>query len=119
MNAPAYIDTTAQRVKDALDVWAEWMQQDDTTLGYPSKSVGILSGGDAWGNFCEDHEHEVDSAMAKAVDAIIEGMPLSQKNAVFHFHIAAVFTPRRTMIEDDYQDALGFLEIGLRKRGFV
>jgi hypothetical protein len=119
MNAHAYIDTTAQRVKEALDIWAEWMQQDDTKLGYPSKSAVILSGGGAWGSFGDDLEDEVDGTMARAVDAILEGMPLSQKNAVFHFHIAAVFTPRRTLIEDDYADALVSVEVGLRKRGLV
>jgi hypothetical protein len=119
MNAHAYIDATAQRVKEALDIWAEWMQQDDTKLGYPSKSAVILSGGGAWGSFGDDLEAEVDSTMARAVDAIMEGMPLSQRNAVFHFHIAAVFTPRRTLIEDDYADALVSVEVGLRKRGLV
>jgi hypothetical protein len=119
MNAPVYIDSTLQKVKDALEVWAEWMQQDDTKLGYPSKSAVILSGGGAWGSFGEDLEAELDNTMANAVDAIVEGLPLSQKNAVFHFHIAAVFTPRRTVIEDDYSDALVAVEVGLRKRGLL
>ena len=119
MNAPAYIDSSLQRVKDALDIWAEWMQQDDTKLGYPSKSSVIVSGGNSWGNFCEDHEYEVEATMARAVDAILDCMPLNQKDAVFHFHIAAVFTPRRTVIEDDYSDALLSLEVGLRKRGLI
>jgi hypothetical protein len=115
----AYVDTTLQKVKDALEVWAEWMQQDDTKLGYPSKSAVILSGGGAWGSFGEDLEAELDNTMANAVDAIVEGLPLNQKHAVFHFHIAAVFTPRRSVIEHDYEDALMSLEVGLRKRGLV
>jgi hypothetical protein len=30
-----------------------------------------------------------------------------------------VFTPRRTVIEDDYSDALVAVEVGLRKRGLL
>lgn len=118
---PAIADTTAQRVKDALTIWAAWMEKDNTRarLGYPYMSTGFKSGGGAWGTFFEDNEYESDKTIAMAVNAILEDMPLQQQHAVFHFHVAAVFKPQRTKIEDDYADAVVVIEIQLNRRGLL
>lgn len=117
MNAPLRITDNERKVKDALDIWAEWMSRDNSQeLGY-----GRCMGFDAPSTVSgwDDFEHKVDKNMAINVQAILEGLPQSQQDAVFHFHIAAVIYPRRTRIEDDYGNALMALEIGLRRRGLL
>jgi hypothetical protein len=64
-------------------------------------------------------EYESDKTIAMAVNAILEDMPLHQQHAVFHFHVAAVFKPQRTKIEDDYADAVVVIEIQLNRRGLL
>jgi hypothetical protein len=116
MNAPLAIMSTLDKVKDALYVWAESMRRDDHDLGFNGKSSVFSSGGlKMW----DELENSADSITASAVEAIMEGMPTNQTCAVHHFHLAAVYKPRRTRIEDDYADALVSLEIGLRRRSLL
>lgn len=116
MNNPAFADNTLLRVKEALDVWSHWIRRDDANLGYPDHSAGFTYGNL---NSFEDMTYELDNTVANAVDAIIDGLSLSQKLAVYHFHLSAVWRSNRTRIEDDYADALMIIELGLRKRGLV
>jgi hypothetical protein len=113
---PAKIPDTLDRVKAALDCWAEWMERDNTRLGYGRTQV-FSSGGSvsSW----EDFERKVETNLAINVNAILEDLPLNQQHAVFHFHVAAVFTPKRTNIEDDYADAIEKITIGLNRRGLL
>jgi hypothetical protein len=121
MSLAIKIPDTLEKVKDALNVWAAWMERDNTKsqLGYPRASTGFRTGGGDWGYWVQDNEYASDLAIARAVDAILEDMDLRLQHAVFHFHIAAVITPRRTKIEDDYAEAVGVIEIGLNRRGLL
>lgn len=112
----ASVTDTMQRVKEALDVWSAWMQQDDShKLGY-GRTVGFNSNNlSSW----DDFERKVERNLAVNVQAILEGLEERMQCAVFYFHVAAVIKPRRTKIEDDYQDALIKIEIALRRRGLV
>lgn len=110
------ITDAQQAVKDALDVWVEWQQKDDSArLGY-GHCVGFntssLSGWD-------DFERRVEKNMAVNVQAIIEGLPNLQQMAIFHFHLAAVWRPQRVNIEECYQGALMAIEVALRRRGLI
>jgi hypothetical protein len=115
---PAKIPDTLDRVKEALEIWAEDMKHGGVKLGFPSRSIGFSSGG-SWGHGYDDLEETVDRNTAKAVEAILEGLTISQRLAVHHYHLAAVWTSRRTRLEDDYADAIMAVEIGLRKRGLL
>jgi hypothetical protein len=114
---PAYADDTLQKVKDALEVWADYMRHDNSTSGYRKKSSGFHIGGgiDNW----EDLEYSVDINQARAVEAILEGCTVSQRLSVHHYHLNAVWTSRRTNILDDYAEALMAVELGLKKRGLL
>jgi hypothetical protein len=118
---PSKIPDTLSRVKDALNVWAADQLRDNTRskLGYPKRATGFAAGSGAWGHWIEDNEYESDKTIAMAVNAILEDMPLHQQHAVFHFHVAAVFKPQRTKIEDDYADAVVVIEIQLNRRGLL
>lgn len=119
MNSPQIITDIERKVKDALDVWAEWMSRDDEKLGYPSHSLVVLSGGGAWGNYIEDQEIELDRKTAEAVDALYDSLTHSQQIAIDHFHLAAVWKSNRTDIADDYAKAIARIGSGLRDRGLI
>lgn len=106
------------KVKNALDVWAEWSQRDQTevSLGY-GRCVGFDNGSStkSW----DDFEHKVEKNLAINVQAIYEGLNQPQQMAVDHFHLSAVWKPQRYRIEDAYAEALMVIEIALRRRGLL
>jgi len=106
------------KVKDALHVWAEWMQSDqvEDSLGY-GRCVGFASGGSV--NGWEDFERKVEKNMAVNMQAIYEGLKHPQQMAIDHFHLSAVWKPQRYSIEDAYAEALIAIEIALRRRGLI
>lgn len=116
MNMPQVIADNERKVKDALEVWAEWVRSDTIDLGY-GKCMGFESGGSVGG--WEDFERKVDKNMAINVQAIYDGLPHGQQLALDHFHLSAVWRSNRTNLEDDYSDAVIGIEVGLRKRGLI
>jgi len=42
------------RLKQILDDWALWMHAPSTKLGYPSKSLGMISGGESTSDAFEE-----------------------------------------------------------------
>lgn len=111
--------TNQDLVKNALACWTEWMQRDNSKLGYPSKSMCMESGGGAWGNFADDELETIENNLARAVDAIVDGLSNSQRLAVHYYHLGAVWRSNRTNILNDYEQALRLIEMGLRKRGML
>lgn len=105
------------KVKEYLNGWAEWMRSDNTKLGYPSKALMLSSGG-ASTSF-EDMCEVLDSTISKAIDAILEGVTISQRLAVHHYHLGAVWRSSRSHMLDNYADALMAIEFGLRRRGLI
>lgn len=104
------------RIKYYLDIWKDYMLRDDNRLGYPKKSVYCRSSSLA--SF-EDMADQVDYSDARAVDAIISGLPMSQQIAVNHFHLAAVWRSSRESLEEVYDKALHSIERGLNARGMA
>lgn len=106
------------KVKDALNVWADWMKRDrqEELLGY-GRCVGFAAGGgtSSW----EDFERNVENNMAVNVQAIYDGLKHPQQMAIDHFHMSAVWKPQRYTIEDAYSEALIAIEIALRRRGLI
>jgi hypothetical protein len=105
-----------RKVRDALEVWAEWVKADTIDLGY-GRCMGFESGGSVGG--WEDFERKVDKNMAVNVQAIYDGLEQRLQLSLDHFHLAAVWRSNRTRLEDDYADALMSVEVGLRKRGLL
>lgn len=118
MSAHRFADN-AQKVKDALEVWAESLKNDSSherALGH-GRCTGFASGGGS--STWEDFAAKVDKNMAINVQAIFEGLKPPQQLAVSHFHLAAVWKSQRYKLEDCYADALVVIEIALRRRGLV
>lgn len=105
------------KIKDALEIWAEWQRQ-----GYENKlGYGRCVGFDAASNVSgwDDFEHKVDKNMAINVQAIYEGLTNPQQIAIDHFHLSAVWRFTRDSLEEEYSNALMRMEIGLRHRGLI
>lgn len=116
MNLPQIITDNERKVKDALEIWANWMQRPNKGLGY-GRCMGFdgVSNTSGW----DDFEHKVDKNMAINVQAIYEGLRQPQQIAIDHFHLSAVWRSNRGSLEDDYATALVAMEIGLRRRGMI
>lgn len=70
------------RLMDILDDWAKWMKKDSHRLGYPSKSSYFLTGGESTAEVFEDMVSKSDMENIKIIDAVIDGLPKAQKNAI-------------------------------------
>jgi hypothetical protein len=70
------------RLMDILDDWARWMKRDSHRLGYPSKSSYFSSGGESTSEVFEDMVSKSDMENIKIIDAIIDGLPKPQRNAI-------------------------------------
>jgi hypothetical protein len=113
----AEITDDLKAVKDALEVWARWMQRDDTDkLGYGQVGVGFntrsVSGWD-------DFARRVDKNMAINVMALYEDLSSPQQMAVDHFHLAAVWRPQRFDLDECYEQALAVILKGLKRRALI
>lgn len=71
-----------QRLIVLLEDWSGWMKHDSHKLGYPSKSLGIASGGESSEAF-DDMVGEADSKNIKTMNAIINSLPREQREAVY------------------------------------
>lgn len=69
------------RLLELLDKWKLYMRSDNHRLGYPSKSIGMSSGG-ASGSF-DDMYDEVEDDNVRTVDAVIHSLPKDQQQAVY------------------------------------
>lgn len=69
------------RLLELLDKWKLYMRSDNHRLGYPSKSIGMSSGG-ASGSF-DDMYDEVEDDNVRTVDAVIHSLPKDQQQAIY------------------------------------
>lgn len=71
------------RLKQILDDWALWMKLPSNKLGYPSKSLGMVSGGESTSDAFEDMVSDMDMNNVRTIDAIIHSLPQSQQQAIY------------------------------------
>jgi hypothetical protein len=80
---------TMTRLLEILDGWALWMQQPNSKLGFPSKSIGLSSGGAS----TEDSFNELisiqDTNNIRILDTIIHNLPQEQQDALYHCYLNA------------------------------
>ena len=84
------------RLKQILDDWARWMHTPSNRLGYPSKSLGMISGGESTSDAFEEMLSEMDMTNVRTIDAIISSLPSDQKDAVYSRYL-------KTSKYDDYE----------------
>jgi len=88
------------RLKQILDDWALWMHTPSHKLGYPSKSLGMISGGESTSEAFEDMVSSMDMSNVRIIDVIINNLPKDQKDAVYARYL-------KTVKYDDYEYQLG------------
>jgi hypothetical protein len=88
------------RLKQILDDWSLWMHSPNHKLGYPSKSLGMISGGESTSDVFEEMVSEMDMNNVRTIDAIISSLPRDQKDAVYARYL-------KTAKYDDYEYQLG------------
>lgn len=108
------------RLDELLRIWERWMHEPTDKvmeLGYPAQATGCHA--EPWG-YWEDtsqlEEEAMEYAKAEAVGAVIDDLPLPQRMAVYHEHLAAVFTFHRGSLKEHYCAARQALRVVLPAR---
>jgi hypothetical protein len=78
-----------ERLLSILADWALWMKSDNHKLGYPSKSIGMSSGGESTSEVFEDMCSAQDMANIRTIDAIIHSLPKEQQDAIYARYLDA------------------------------
>jgi len=78
-----------ERLLSIMDDWALWMKSDNHKLGYPSKSIGLSSGGESTSEVFEEMCSAQDMANIRTIDAIIHSLPKEQQNAIYAKYLGA------------------------------
>lgn len=119
----------AMTIIEMLNIWSELQSSVHSAaskLGYPQKSIALQGGGGTWGQAIDDWEEENNAKIKGTLDALIYGegrdtgiLTMSERMAVEHHHISAVYVSKRTNIADDYSRALFKLKPAMERRGFI
>jgi len=72
------------RLMSILDDWSRWMKVDKHGLGYPTSTSYFSSGGESTSEVFEDMVSKTDMNNIKVVDAVIDGLPDTQKSAIYY-----------------------------------
>ena len=78
-----------ERLLSILDDWALWMKSDNHKLGYPSKSIGMSSGGESTTESFSEMCSAQDMSNLRTIDAIIHSLPKEQQDAVYARYLDA------------------------------
>lgn len=103
------------RLRWHFENWAVWQRMDGIETGYmrhASGGIGVSHGSDRIARL----ENEADARCARAVEALLEGLPVAQRCAVHHFQLQAVFRFRGDAVAL-YALAGECVRRGLTKRG--
>lgn len=74
---------TMERLLSILDDWKVYMKSTNTRLGYPSKSLGMSSGGESTKDEFEHMVNAMDQSNIRTLDAIIHSLDQGQQQAIY------------------------------------
>ena len=97
--------------------WRTWQEdrKSDFGRGYPSRASSRM--GQSGSRDFDSMVAAADGHCARAVDAIVDGLPPVERCAVYHVHLAARFPYPATCAMDVYELARAEIRRGLMKRG--
>jgi hypothetical protein len=78
-----------ERLLSILEDWARWMKSDNHKIGYPSKSIGMSSGGESTSEVFEEMCSAQDMSNVRTIDAIIHSLDSSQQQAIYAKYLGA------------------------------
>lgn len=71
------------RLLELLDKWKLYMRSDNHKLGYPTKSLGMVSGGESSYDAFDEMYEDAEADNVRTVDAVIHSLPEEQKQAIY------------------------------------
>lgn len=71
-----------ERLMVLLEDWSVFMRHDNNRLGYPSKALGMASGGESSEAF-DDMISDADNKNVITLNAIIHSLPKEQREAIY------------------------------------
>ncbi len=78
-----------ERLLSIMDDWALWMKLDSHKLGYPTKSIGMSSGGESTSESFAEMCSAQDMSNIRTIDAIIHSLPKEQQDAIYARYLDA------------------------------
>ena len=72
-----------ERLLTILDDWKLYMRSSSHRLGYPSKSLGMSSGGESTTDEFEHMVSAMDKQNVRTIDAIIHSLDKGQQQAIY------------------------------------
>lgn len=97
----------------AVEIWADWLRAWAPRLGYPARSAGFsASGATDFDDLCD----AADAELARATDAVVEGLPPSAARAL---RLRAGLERGARPDAEELERALLAVAEELRKRGLV
>jgi hypothetical protein len=72
-----------ERLLSILEDWALWMKSDNHRLGYPSKSIGLSSGGESTSEAFEEMCSAQDMSNVRTIHAIVHSLEQGQQDAIY------------------------------------
>lgn len=74
---------TLEYLLELLDDWAKWMHYDNHKLGFPTKSVGLSSGGSSNEDTFDEMIDDLDNENVKTINAIIHSLQTEEVKAIY------------------------------------
>jgi hypothetical protein len=78
-----------ERLLSILEDWSLWMKHDIHKLGYPSKSIGMSSGGESTSEVFEEMCSAQDMSNIRTIHAIIHSLEQGQQDAIYAKYLGA------------------------------
>ena len=78
-----------ERLLSILEDWALWMKSDNHRLGYPSKSIGLSSGGESTSEAFEEMCSAQDMSNVRTIYAIVHSLEQGQQEAIYAKYLGA------------------------------
>jgi hypothetical protein len=78
-----------ERLLSILEDWSLWMRHDTHKLGYPSKSIGMSSGGESTSEVFEEMCSAQDMSNIRTIHAIIHSLEQGQQDAIYAKYLGA------------------------------
>jgi hypothetical protein len=78
-----------ERLLSILEDWSLWMKHDTHKLGYPSKSIGMSSGGESTSEVFEEMCSAQDMSNIRTIHAIIHSLEQGQQDAIYAKYLGA------------------------------
>lgn len=101
------------RLLQILDDWKVYMKHDSHKLGYPSKSLGMSSGGESTEDEFESMLSAMDMQNCRIIDSIIHDLIPQQQEAIYARYLGG---KKKALYEFHLNNAMdNLLTIGSRK----